>query len=318
MPGQGPKAKQWCFTLNNYTPEDVDRLAASNEGQPAVHPDVVYILFGREVGESGTPHLQGTICLRSRKYRSQVKQIIGHNPHLEVTQDLAASIEYCKKDDDNPIEIGVPPRQPTKKGEKNCDIENFKRTVKEGVYDIRELRELHSKVVARFPEFVNDYIQDQKPKVTVEAHPLRPWQATLYHKLTVQATTPEDIKRFKREIIFIVDLAGNKGKSWFARYFCGLHDNAQILVPGKKADMTLVVDENNKVFFMDCPRSKQGDFIQYDFLEELKNGMIFSPKYRSRVKTLPTPHVVVCMNEHPDMTKLSIDRYAVTVLNADD
>lgn len=98
----------------------MDRLAASNEGQPAVHPDVVYILFGREVGESGTPHLQGTICLRSRKYRSQVKQIIGHNPHLEVTQNLARSIEYCKKDDPDPIEIGNPPRQPTHPKGKNA------------------------------------------------------------------------------------------------------------------------------------------------------------------------------------------------------
>ena len=318
MPGQGPKAKQWAFTLNNYTPNDVDRLAASNEdGSPAVHEDVAYIVFGREVGESGTPHLQGTVCFKKRKYRSQAIAIIGQ-AHFTVVISLEHSITYCKKDDPNPIELGAPPKQPDQKGDKNCDIEDFKRTVKEGVYDIRELRELHSKVVARFPEFVNDYIQDQKPKVTVEAHPLRPWQATLYHKLTVQPTTPEEVKRFKREIIFIVDLAGNKGKSWFARYYCGLHDNAQILVPGKKADMTLVVNEDNRVFFMDCPRSKQGDFIQYDFLEELKNGMIFSPKYRSRVKTLPPPHVVVCMNEHPDMTKLSIDRYAVTVLNADD
>ena len=56
MPGQGPKAKQWAFTLNNYTPNDVDRLAASNEdGSPAVHEDVAYIVFGREVGASGTP-----------------------------------------------------------------------------------------------------------------------------------------------------------------------------------------------------------------------------------------------------------------------
>lgn len=317
MPGQGPKAKQWCFTLNNYTPDDVDRLASSNDGSPT-NPDVTYIVFGREVGASGTPHLQGTICLRSRKYRSQVKQLIGHNPHLEVVQDLARSIEYCKKDDPNPIELGTPPAQATKKGDKRCDIEDFKTTVKEGVYDLRELRELHSKVVAMYPEFVNDYIQDQKPKVTIDAHQLRPWQEKLYHKLTVQPTTTEELKRFKREIIFIVDLAGNKGKSWFARYYCNLHDNAQILVPGKKADMTLVVNEDNRVFFMDCPRSKQGDFIQYDFLEELKNGMIFSPKYRSRVKTLQVPHVVVCMNEFPDMTKLSVDRYSVTVLNADD
>lgn len=314
MPCAGPKAKQWCFTLNNYTNEDVDRLGSENQdGTPGL-PGTTYIIFGKEVAATGTRHLQGTICLTARKARSQVKTLIGHNPHLEVTKHLQQSIEYCKKEGDF-VERGIPPKQPTQKGDKNDELEDFKNSVKEGVTSLVELRELHSNVVARFPEFVNDYINDRKPKITVEPHPLRPWQQILYHRLTVQGPQlPEEVRRFKREIIFIVDLTGDKGKSWFARYYCGIHDNAQILVPGKKADMTLVVNEDNRVFFMDCPRSKQGDFIQYDFLEELKNGMIFSPKYRSRVKTLATPHVVVLMNEHPDMTKLSQDRYSITVL----
>lgn len=94
-----------------------------------------------------------------------------------------------------------------------------------------------------------------------------------------------------------------------------MHENSQIIVPGKKADMAYVVMESSRVFFFDCPRSKQGDFIQYDFLEEVKNGYIFSPKYESRIKKLATPHIVVLMNEYPDMSKLSEDRYSVTVLN---
>ena len=118
----------------------------------------------------------------------------------------------------------------------------------------------------------------------------------------------------KREIIFIVDRVGNQGKSWFSRYFCERHDSAQIIVPGKKADMAYVVREDMKTFFLDCPRSKQGEYIQYDFLEELKNGYLFSPKYESRLKEFKTPHVVVFMNESPDMHKLSRDRYSVTVL----
>ena len=118
----------------------------------------------------------------------------------------------------------------------------------------------------------------------------------------------------KREIIFIVDRAGDQGKSWFARYFCDRHDDAMIIVPGKKADMAYVVREDCKTFFLDCPRSKQGEYIQYDFLEELKNGYLFSPKYESKVKSFNAPHVVVFMNESPDMEKLSADRYSITTL----
>jgi len=61
-------------------------------------------------------------------------------------------------------------------------------------------------------------------------------------------------------------------------------------------------------------KSKQGDFIQYDFLEELKNGYVFSPKYESKNKSFPTPHVVVLMNEIPDKSKLSEDRYNIKSL----
>ena len=135
---------------------------------------------------------------------------------------------------------------------------------------------------------------------------MRPWQATLYNKLIL----PVD----PREIIFIVDKKGNTGKSWFARYYCDRHDNAQILVPGKKADMAFIIKEHSRVIFFDCPRSKQGEFIQYDFLEELKNGFIFSPKYESCIKKLTPPHIVVMMNENPDEKKLSADRYSITTI----
>lgn len=93
-----------------------------------------------------------------------------------------------------------------------------------------------------------------------------------------------------------------------------MNDNATIIIPGKKADMAYVVNPDCKTFFFDCPRSKQGEFIQYDFLEELKNGLIISPKYESKMKRLNTPHVVVLTNETPDMTKLSSDRYSITNL----
>lgn len=294
MPSTGPRAKHWCFTLNNYTEDDVERL--SNQ-----LPGVEYLIFGKEVGASGTRHLQGTVCFQSRKRLQQVITTIGQ-AHCSVTRFLSQSIEYCKKDADF-TEIGHPPQ--AGKGERS-DIEDFKASVKEGVTSIKDLMELHSEVFARFPRFVKDYVDINKKKVTIEAHVMREWQQTLNHKLLLE---PD-----KREIIFMVDKTGNQGKSWFARYYCDLHENAQIIVPGKKADMAYVVRDECRVFFLDCPRSKQGEFIQYDFLEELKNGYLFSPKYESRLKTFLTPHVVVLMNEQPDPHKLSADRYSITLL----
>lgn len=295
MPSTGPRAKYWCFTLNNYTPADVDRLSAQQDG-------IEYLIFGREIGASGTPHLQGTVCFQSRKRLNQVKDIIGQ-AHCSVTRFLLQSIDYCKKDGDF-TELGVAPE---KSGSgKRSDLEDFKASVKEGVTSLVELRELHSNVCANYPRFVNAYIDDNKPKHKTTPHPLRAWQAELHARLIL----PPD----EREIIFVVDVTGNNGKSWFAQYYCDLHANAQVVIPGKKADMAYVVNADCRVFFFDCPRSKQGDFIQYDFLEELKNGYFFSPKYESMIKRLATPHVVVMMNEYPCMEKLSEDRYKVITL----
>lgn len=300
--GRGPLAKHWCFTLNNPTQADRDRLSGPLDG-------VDYLVYGNEVGASGTPHLQGTVCFRSRKRMNQVKDVIGQ-AHFSITRFLHQSIDYCKKDNDF-IEVGdfnLVKTRKAKPGERN-DMEDFKNSVKEGVTDMKTLRELHSEVCARHRHFVEMYLQDQISNFKVQTHPLRRWQGALYDKLKL-APDP-------RKIFFVVDRVGNQGKSWFARYYCDLHDDAQILAPGKKADMAFMVREDVRVFFLDCPRSKQGEFIQYDFLEELKNGYVFSSKYESRCKKFRTPHIVVCMNEHPCMEKLSADRYNIISLTGE-
>lgn len=295
------KSKAWCFTLNNYTPEDLDRLSAPLE-------DVEYLIYGRETGDSGTPHLQGTVIFRSTKRLAEVIGVIGQ-AHCTITKFLGQSIDYCKKEGDF-TEVGTLPELGSAgnlKGQgQRSDLASFQQSVKDGMTDLKDLREHHPLVCAKYPKYVKDYIKDQAVSFTVPCFQLRSWQETLCSKLQL----PPD----PREIDFIVDINGNQGKSWFARRYCDLHSNAQIIVPGKKADMAYVVNDKNKVFFLDCPRSKQGDFIQYDFLEELKNGYVFSSKYESVIKAFAYPHVVVLMNEHPASDKLSADRYNVTVL----
>lgn len=122
------------------------------------------MVYGREIGNSGTPHLQGTICFRVRKRRTQVTAIVGQS-HLTPTRHLAQSIEYCKKDGDF-VEWGTPPVENEGKGKRN-DLEEFKESVKEGIYDESELRELHSEVMARYPRFVKEYIKDYKGEAKV-------------------------------------------------------------------------------------------------------------------------------------------------------
>lgn len=288
-----PRAKHWCFTLNNYTDQDVARLST-------LPPGATYLLFGREVSSTGTPHLQGFVSFASRLRLGQVISAIGQC-HCTVARRVAESIAYCKKEGDF-VEVGDPPGG---QGARN-DLDAFKEAVMGGCYDITVLRKEHSEIVARYPRFVFDFIADHAPKPHIENHPLRPWQQQLYSDLVLE---PND-----RSVIFIVDYQGNSGKTWFVKYFLNLHSNAQLILPGKKADMAFALRVDIRVLFIDAPRAKQGEFLQYDFLEEVKNGLVFSSKYESRMKILEKCHVVVLMNEDPDATKLSTDRYDIRVI----
>lgn len=92
------QGKYWCFTLNNYTAEEEQSI---RELQPDSENPVSYLVFGREVGDSGTPHLQGYLELTKRLSLAGVKRLLGQRVHLERrggSQEEAD--EYCKKDGD--------------------------------------------------------------------------------------------------------------------------------------------------------------------------------------------------------------------------
>lgn len=294
----GSRGKNWCFTLNNYDETDSSNLL----GLEATG-DVSYLIFGYEKATStGTPHLQGFVSLAKRLCFAQVKKLLSPaNPakiHIELTRHVVNAIAYCQKEG-NWIEFGSRPTA----GGRRSDLDLFKASVNNGIQDFAMLRELHTEVFAKYPRFCIEYVADKFPTPKVQAFPLRPWQSDLYDTLKKK---PDD-----RKILFIVDYKGNSGKTWFSRYYAQLHNNVQIILPGKKADMAYILKQDNRVLFIDAPRSKQGEFIQYDFLEEIKNGLIFSGKYESKMKYLSPIHVVVMMNEQPDKTKLSNDRWDI-------
>ena len=284
----------WCFTLNNYTNDDIKRL---NE---LVSQDdrVKYLLYGKEVAQSGTPHLQGFIRFTKRTRLTKAKSTIGSNPHVEIARNVNASVQYCKKDGDW-VEFGTFGQGQGQRSE----LEEIKTAIKGGMINLKDIRENFSDVYAKYPRWCMEYIRDNYPKVKIPDHPLRPWQR---HLQSILEGEPD-----RRKIIFVVDLIGNTGKSWFSDWYHENNSNTQLLTPGKLSDMAYALQPGLRVLFMDAPRSKQGEFINYEFLENLKNGRVFSGKYESTMKTFDPIHVVVMMNEDPDRTKLSKDRYHV-------
>ena len=52
----------------------------------------------------------------------------------------------------------------------------------------------------------------------------------------------------------------------------------------------------------------QEQFVSYQAIEEVKNGILFNNKYEAKMVVFNNPHVVVFSNFEPDYKALSSDR----------
>lgn len=102
------EGNRWCGTLNNYISKDQPRIWFANaEGE------IAGLICGKEVGDSGTPHLQLYVELkrnpRNKNGRS-LKWMKDHTDpkvHWEVARgSLEHNLNYCKKENDW-YELGV-------------------------------------------------------------------------------------------------------------------------------------------------------------------------------------------------------------------
>lgn len=117
---QTPKSRNWCFTLNNYSEEDIARLASldfqKDSGQTTGFT-IKYMIFGEEVGESGTPHLQGYVCFKNQVRLGTLKSSISDRAHFEIAKGTVKhNYDYCSKDKEFK-EFGVRPLFASEKGE---------------------------------------------------------------------------------------------------------------------------------------------------------------------------------------------------------
>lgn len=294
------QARRWTFTLNNYVDADQQRLrdlAASDR--------TVYLVFGREVGESGTPHLQGFVIFSGPVRFTAAKQRLGNNAHLEVARATSEAVAtYCKKDGDFE-EFGAVPSN----NGRRSDFERYVEFVRDlgRVPSTRELVAHNPGLFARYERALIRIATHilPSPNFTGAQQPRFGWQTQVAGLIDADAPSP-------RTINFVVDPAGNSGKSWMCRYALSQHpDSVQVLRIGRRDDLAHAIDPLRSIFLFDVPRG-QMMFLQYSVLESLKDQLVFSPKYESSCKVLRNiPTVIVFCNEMPDMNALTNDRYNI-------
>lgn len=309
-----PGFRHFAFTLFNYTEQHVATLRG------LYNPDrdcpVRYVAFGYETcPTTGTPHLQGAIGFKRQMLRRRVKELIGSDTvHVEGARDILRNYAYAVKEALEGGEVEEYGERPTTARGERKDLEVAIEAVKNGM----RLREFRSEFFGQYRNSTNawmELIADNISPPEVEAHPLSRWQALLNAQL-MHAPNP-------RTIIFLVDRNGNSGKSWFARYYHQIHgERCMIMQPARRLDMVFIfykmtLEAERRVVFIDCKRSET-DILDYRFLESLKDGWMQNGKYNSAMFCFEVPHVVVMMNEMPDMTKLSTDRYHVHSIDRGD
>lgn len=139
-----------------------------------------------------------------------------------------------------------------------------------------------------------------EPKIISE---LRPWQNQIKEILLSDKSD--------RTIHWVYDPDGNIGKTAFCRYFCVQF--SALYLTGKSADLKYAITEclehqQIQYCLFDYTRSQE-EFISYQGIEEIKNGIFFNTKYESKMTIFNSPVICCFANFLPDFDKLSRDRW---------
>ncbi len=293
------KLTNFCFTVNNPSDVGVVRLDAlsSSDGSP-----FKYLIYGKESASTGTPHLQGYAQLTARtrfnKVREHFIRLGFAGTHIERARGSAdQNIVYCSKDGEFK-EYGT---RPTTKQGKRTDLERLRDEIEDGERCRKTLRANHTAAL-RFPHAMELLLADNRPEPVAPDITLRKWQSDL-----VGLVRGEPIER---KVHVRIDTTGGAGKSTFARYLQAVFPRVQLLHPAKHHDLSYLLQEENRVFILDVPRSS-AEFVPWPVIEHIKDGFVISTKYQPIEKHFGPSHVIVFTNEYPDKTKLSLDRWDI-------
>lgn len=134
------------------------------------------------------------------------------------------------------------------------------------------------------------------------------WQTKMN---AIIASKPHD-----RYIYWIYDPMGNKGKSKYAKYLC-YNEKAHLLSWDDPVHLFQARKKNKHIncVVFDLTRSMPAKIDLngfYSAIEQIKNGLMFSPKYESEQVTTAVPHILIFSNslpKHPDA--ISLDRWQI-------
>jgi ribosomal protein L32 len=269
---------------------------------------MVYLIAGKEVcPTTGTPHLQGYVVLKQDQRMSAMKKL---NPraHWKIADgSTEQNFVYCSKDGDYK-EVGTKPLADKARariaGEANKRrFDDYRQSVISGASKI-ELAELYGDITAKYPRYADHLRMIYAGSDCVKIDNPHAWQKAIMDIV--------DGPVHDRKVMWVVDREGGKGKTHLAKHFVS-QKGAIYFTGGKVSDCLYAWLGQSPVIF-DFSRD-QSERIQYGLIEQIKNGLVFSHKFESQMKSFKAPHVVCFSNFMPDQSKLSADRWHIMDLD---
>lgn len=302
----------FCATLNNYTPWELAHLKNEKDC-------IQYFLAGFETAPTtGTPHLQIYFQLKKQVRITTMHGWDGWGRMSKIQPckgDDQENYDYCTKGG-NFFEYGE--RKPHKGKGHRTDLDELQQAIKDGkTYD--EICEEHFNHAIRYHKFIKERVQARDAAMVLDSlrkeynnASLLPWQEEI--KAIVQG--PVD----PRKVHWYWEKNGNVGKTWITKYLA-VHEDVCFLDGGKKADLAHTYSKSkakNVIFNLSRTIQKEGEYCpmdgMYAFIENLKDGMIFSPKFDSGTFLTMGSTVIIFANFAPNQSKLSQDRWVIREL----
>lgn len=337
----------WDFVLNLPNGElDFDTWFNDNHPSEVFAGDFIYLCFQLEQGTN--LHMQGYIVFTTRKRLATLKKAYGDQYSFRPRIGSHSQMKhYCSKPHNGPndknhsCEILQCHLQNIPCGCKHCEKERVEHTVipktfeewgddstiPEGQGDRSDLKAIKELVDdkgkrareeiqehyfgdwVRYGKAINGYMNEVQHRKAIAKQlvksnniVLRAWQQYVVDLLDAQ----DD-----RKVIWVVDEVGSAGKTELAKWLKVKRD-AVVFGNDRLIDMTYKYDYQDYIVFH-FVRADAFD-VPYKLIEDFKDCCVFSSKYECVDKMVEKTHVLIMSNFHPQIEKLSQDRWHIIEL----
>lgn len=246
------------------------------------------------------------------------------HPHLGAIRSMAASIQYCLKEDNWEANFNVP--EELEKIRKNARSSKERGSISDlceriashnTAFEAIKAEATSLKEVLAIQTIFNAKNIDISPRLVerYQNSTLNDWQEELYNKIKHQPNPEHD-----RKVYWVFDKKGNNGKSFFCTWV-QIHRPSETIVlnnTGSVRDISDVIrntmasnGKDPSIILIDLPRTFEDRDSIYTTLESIKNGRLTCTKYSGKTLLFWPPHVIVFANWPPKLKAVSLDKWHI-------